>query len=433
MRVSQDKRGAAAMMVAAALPVLIGFETLGVETGLWYMIKRQNQSAADAAAIAAAYEVLGGKPDVAADLTPAASEAAAMNGYAGTTAQITYPYSDSVVTNGVAVILRQSQIGLFGSIFLPSVTIATKAVAILSVLDDVCVLALSKTGTGVEVDNASHLDALGCAVASNSTSRNAIDIRNSSGLLSAVTVITPGEISLQHNPINPAAPPPEFSPTPHALIGAPNTGDPYAQILTHSFLSSQIPGTPAPVNIWPEGTTTVIPGHYNGGMAVGSNARVDLTPGVYYVTAGDFSIASGATVTCGTCSGTNGVTIILTSTNTRTGAVGSVQIASGATVTLRAPSTGAFSGLLFVQDPLATPVARNTSENVLAGGSTMNLTGLLYFPTTQVRFQGNPGATRTLLIASRVVTNGIAGFATSDCARAGLSEKPAVYTVTLLE
>ena len=63
----------------------------------------------------------------------------------------------------------------------------------------------------------------------------------------------------------------------------------------------------------------------------------------------------------------------------------------------------------------------------------MNLTGLLYFPTTKVRFQGNPGATCTLLIASRVVTNGTAGFATSDCARAGLSGKPAVYTAALLE
>jgi len=37
-------------------------------------------------------------------------------------------------------------------------------------------------------------------------------------------------------------------------------------------------------------------------------------------------------------------------------------------------------------------------------GSGMKLTGLLYFPTTTVRFQGNPGATCTLLIASRVGT-----------------------------
>jgi uncharacterized membrane protein len=432
-QVSQDKRGAAAMIVAAALPVLIGFETLGVETGLWYMIKRQNQSAADAAAIGAAYEILAGKTDVTLDLAPAASEAVARNGYTGTAPQVVYPYSDSMVTNGVAVFLRQSERGLFGSIFLPSVAIATKAVAVLGVLNDVCVLALSITGTGVEVDSASHLDATGCAVAANSTSDNAIDIRSNTGLLSAVTVLTAGEISLQGIPIDPAAPPPEFSPTLRELIGAPSTADPYANTLTHSFLSSQIPATAAAVNSWHTGTTTVVPGHYSGGMSVGTNASVDLLPGAYSITDGNFSIASGAKVTCGTCSGTNGVTIILTSTNAIVGAVGNVQIASAAEVTLRAPSSGSFSGLLFIQDPLATPAGGNAPDNVLAGGATMSLTGLLYFPTTTVRFQGNPGATCTLLIASRVMTNGTAGFATSDCARAGLSSKPAVYTAALLE
>ena len=69
----RDNRGAAAAVVAVTLPVLIGFETLGVETGLWYLIKRQGQSAADAAAIAAAYEVIAGKTDVLGELTPAVS------------------------------------------------------------------------------------------------------------------------------------------------------------------------------------------------------------------------------------------------------------------------------------------------------------------------------------------------------------------------
>ena len=63
----------------------------------------------------------------------------------------------------------------------------------------------------------------------------------------------------------------------------------------------------------------------------------------------------------------------------------------------------------------------------------MTLTGLLYFPTTKVRFQGNPGATCTLLIASRVGTNGSAGFAASGCAGVGLSSRPAVYTAALVE
>src|SRR6266478_7422563 len=76
-RFLRDNRGATAAIVAAALPVLIGFETLGVETGLWYMMKWQSQSAADAAAIAAAHEIIDGKTALPGYLTPAVSEAAA--------------------------------------------------------------------------------------------------------------------------------------------------------------------------------------------------------------------------------------------------------------------------------------------------------------------------------------------------------------------
>ena len=75
-RILQDQRGVSAMIVAIALPALVGFGALGAETGLWFTIKLHNQSAADAAAISAAYEVIAGKTDVASDLSPAAGEAA---------------------------------------------------------------------------------------------------------------------------------------------------------------------------------------------------------------------------------------------------------------------------------------------------------------------------------------------------------------------
>ena len=76
-RFSHDRRGVSATIVAIALPGLIGFSALGVETGLWYTIKLQNQSAADAAAISAAYQVIADKTSVTSNLIPAASEAAA--------------------------------------------------------------------------------------------------------------------------------------------------------------------------------------------------------------------------------------------------------------------------------------------------------------------------------------------------------------------
>ena len=56
VRFVRDRRGAVALAVAVLLPVLIGFAGLGIEVGMWFWIQRQNQSAADAAAISAALE-----------------------------------------------------------------------------------------------------------------------------------------------------------------------------------------------------------------------------------------------------------------------------------------------------------------------------------------------------------------------------------------
>ena len=60
-RFVHDRRGVTAVFVALAATVLIGFVGLGAETGLWYALKRQDQSAADAAAISGAYEVAAGQ------------------------------------------------------------------------------------------------------------------------------------------------------------------------------------------------------------------------------------------------------------------------------------------------------------------------------------------------------------------------------------
>src|SRR5690242_2254068 len=60
-RLASDTRGVTLALVAAAISALIGFTGLGVETGLWYAMKRQIQSAADVAALSGALELLDGK------------------------------------------------------------------------------------------------------------------------------------------------------------------------------------------------------------------------------------------------------------------------------------------------------------------------------------------------------------------------------------
>src|ERR1700758_791524 len=46
--------GAVAVVTAMVLPALLGFTSLGVEVGHWYLVQREMQGAADAASISAA-------------------------------------------------------------------------------------------------------------------------------------------------------------------------------------------------------------------------------------------------------------------------------------------------------------------------------------------------------------------------------------------
>jgi Flp pilus assembly protein TadG len=52
-----DRRGATAVIVAISVPIVLAVAGLGIDVGWWYTIKRQNQSAADAAALSPGYEV----------------------------------------------------------------------------------------------------------------------------------------------------------------------------------------------------------------------------------------------------------------------------------------------------------------------------------------------------------------------------------------
>jgi hypothetical protein len=436
-RASQDKRGTIATMVAIALPVLIGFGALGTETGLWYTLKRQNQSAADAAAISTVYQIIAGKTNLTNDLEPAASEAATQNGYLGIAPAVVHPYSDSIVSNAVAVTLQQTQPGFLASLFMPGVTITTKAVAVIKLFDNSCILALATNGTDIEVDGSSSINATTCSLAANSTNTSSINIQGSTSSIIAATLVTPGQVSFNGTPIDPTAPPPEFRLTSRPMIGAPSVADPYATRLTHAFLTNRMPTTGTctktgttysgtcviPGSLLTSGSWTLSPSppgmQISGGLTVGG--AVTLSPGTYWITDGPLQLLTNALLTCSSC------TIILTTA--KAGIPGNIQIPSGTTVTLQAPNSGTFSGFLLIQDSVAAP----NGTTILEAGGNMQLTGLLYFPNTTVGVRGNSGSTCTVLIARQVAIQGNSSFDTSGCKAAGLTRLPTVYTAALAE
>ena len=60
-RFSGDRRGSALVTVGIGLPVLLGVTALAVDLGLWYKVRRDYQTAADAGAVSAAWARLKGK------------------------------------------------------------------------------------------------------------------------------------------------------------------------------------------------------------------------------------------------------------------------------------------------------------------------------------------------------------------------------------
>jgi hypothetical protein len=100
------------------------------------------------------------------------------------------------------------------------------------------------------------------------------------------------------------------------------------------------------------------------GLNVGNKMTAVLGAGVYIINGGTFSVDSGSTLTA-----TSGVLIYLTNGAT-------VSIANGANVTMSPQSSGTYEGVLFYQDRSMTSPGSST----FAGGSSMVLSGSLYFP-----------------------------------------------------
>jgi hypothetical protein len=110
---------------------------------------------------------------------------------------------------------------------------------------------------------------------------------------------------------------------------------------------------------------------------------------------------------------------------------------SGAQIgNLNAPNSGTFAGLLFVQDTVTG--ANYSTSGTLQGGPNvaLNGTGLVYFPHTNLTFQGTPqlGTNGCLIVvADQVQLAGDSTLSATGCSSAGLNNTPTVKTVALAE
>jgi Flp pilus assembly protein TadG len=417
VRFWRDRQGAVALAVAVLLPVLIGFAGLGVEVGFWFWIQRQNQSAADAAAISAALEYAAQiESGLTTNPTAAATTAANYNlfstsppntltlypcyGFSGSTSCNTS--SSNGTLGAVQVVLTQPLNTAFADFVtaiwgpnLDTVNVTTTAIAAFPVAGRVCYLALDTSAANAFfVDSGGALPNSNCWAASNSNLGSALNC-------DGCTIAGPTNV-VGGNMVSNGG---QLKGTPNRTYAS-AIADPYAT------LSFTPPGTGCATI--PAGATSIGPDHY---CSINVTTIVNMTPGVYYIDS-MFNIQSGATLKT-----SGGVTIIIN---------GSYCLGDdptcraghgiGGSLNVTAQTTGPFAGIAMFGP-------RNSNPAVVqefANGSYVSIQGAIYFPSQTIQFDPNsqldPSAC-TQIIAKQIHIENNAGVS-AKCGGNGVASIP---------
>jgi hypothetical protein len=399
----KDKAGNVAIIFGLTLPIVVGGAGLAVETSYWYLKDLQLQAAADAAAYAAATDKRSGSSDT--QVTNTATEVATDNGYdpsIGTIVVNTPPLSGpNTGGKAVEVILTQPAQRYFTQIFSKSPVIENaRAVALYQDAGSACILALNPSNKdSVVFPGVANLNVQNCNVMSNSISPESIETQGST-TTHVGCFLTVGGVDLTGGTTTTDCP--EMAKTDQGYVA-----DPLAEL----------PAPDTSGTCLSDSGSERSAGHYCGGMTLQGNVTLD--PGIYVVSGGNFKVNAGAVVQG------DGVFIYL---------VGDARVTmnGAAKVDLNAPTSGTYSGVLFMGDRTSS----KSTQNVFNGTADSNLTGYLYFASQAVNYTGNfsghHGCTR--VIADTVVWAGSTTMSdNSYCASYGMHTDPSIEIVKLVE
>jgi hypothetical protein len=379
------RNGAVIPLVAVSLLALLGVLAIALDGGLLLTERRHAQGVADAAALAAGiylYQHYG--TDKGLDPKGYAQQNAlayaAANGYSNdgavstVTVNIPPTSGDYVGKPGYAEVLVQyNQPRYFSGIFgTKPIPVQARAVAsgltknnnpAILVLNPSVAKALNVTGPGdVNVNS-------GTVVVDSSNSQAAVLTGSGNVNTSEVDITGSG-------PGYSAAGSGRFSTSPtsgNVKTGQTATPDPLANLSAPDPTSLPIQ-SPRQLNL--SNSTTLLPGRYIGGIGI-SGGNITLSPGIYYMDHGGFSVSNGKVTG-------DGVMIY----NDPTPASGQKVTITGGTFDITAPTTGVYQGMVIFQ-------ARGAGNVPIAitGSQQCNMIGTVYAPSSPVQVTGSGGAT----------------------------------------
>lgn len=372
MRRRARERGQVIPLIALALTVLMGSAGIAVDTAYLEYRQQAQQNATDAAAMGGAEALLhSGCPNSSAAQTAAYANAA-NNGFSnGGNVAVTPsnpPPSGPFAANSCAVsvtIATRHAPDFFAKLFgYPSgMDISTQGTAIVAQSNSSCIYLLSMTQNS-DFSN-SHIDAPQCGITINASANM------STATIDAASIGYAGIAPNVSGATFPEAAPAATLPV----------ADPCPEITGCAYLANNPPSTSGCAAGGTYNNATLSAGCYSKLTLSGTDT---LNPGLYVIN-GQFHMNNAAV------SGT-GVTFYLTANVSDTNF-------SSANLTLSPPTSGNTKGVLMYRVP-----AQNSALDLST--CTCNLSGLLYFPTTQVNYS-NTGDNYTVLVF------GDANFSTS--------------------
>jgi hypothetical protein len=327
------------------------------------------------------------------DSDTAGKAAAAQNGMTDGVNGVTVTITPAATGTRMTAVVTQSAPTYFMKVFhLNSMNVSARAVAALGPGSG-CIFTLNQSGVDVGLSGQGSLSMPDCGVVIDSSSAKGLTLTGGA-TISAKYIGIAGNYSDSSN-------------SPNSLVPVPVTGiapvpNPLGTLTPPTFSYSSCVADPHPN---PSGSQTVtvgpsVPGGtvcYNG-LTVSGSGIVNFTPGTYIINGG-FSSSGSSTIqetvtsiptttqpTIGPCP--CGETFYLAPPN------GALSITGSGAVNLSAPTTGAYNGILFYQDP------NDTNSMKFAGSSGSTIAGIFYAPSASLSLSGADG---TVFYANMVV------------------------------
>jgi hypothetical protein len=374
--VLRHEAGAVATIFALSTPVLVGGTLLAVDATALGHAKTQLQSIADESALAGARELHVYSKDhsaMAEGVKQRALVLLAEHGFSGADpdAEVGVDAENARVTVSVAAKPGTVLLGRLG--YVSRIEARAEAHAFGSAR--LCVLSLGNS-SGIAATRIATIDAAECAVQSNSSGADAIELDGGSRI-TALAICSAGGVEG-----------PEGAFTPTAQTDCPAIDDPFADRPL------------APVGPCDENDTrillprTIRPGHYCGGLRLGPTALVTAEPGEYVISGGPLELGPASSLVG------EGVSFrFVDEDSTFTFGLGSI-------VSLSAPTQGPMAGFLFYQDP-GIPKGR---QFLIATDLATKLLGTIYLPSGVLKLDvvGLVAAQSayTVVVADRLDVNG---------------------------